>query len=72
MTKGTLAPVGVLGVQIFVNYNSIWKIPASYKDAAGYEFNYQVQSGNIVIINKSGNSANIGAKPFTILITYEE
>ena len=62
----------VIGVQIFVTYSSTWKIPASYRDAAGYEFNYQVQNNNIVIINKAGNSANIGAKPFTILITYEE
>jgi hypothetical protein len=62
----------VIGVQIFVTYASPWKIPASYRDAAGYEFNYQVQANNIVIINKAGNSANIGAKPFTVLITYEE
>ena len=55
----------VIGVQIFVTYASPWKIPASYRDAAGYEFNYQVQANNIVIINKAGNSANIGAKPFT-------
>jgi hypothetical protein len=62
----------VIGVQIFVTYASPWKIPASYRDATGYEFNYQVQSNNIVIINKSGNSVNIGGKPFTVLITYEE
>jgi hypothetical protein len=62
----------VIGVQIFVTYANPWKIPASYRDAAGYEFNYQVQSNNIVIINKAGNSANIGLKPFTVLITYEE
>ena len=62
----------VIGVQIFVTYAAPWKIPASYRDAAGFEFNYQVQANNIVIINKAGNSANIGAKPFTVLITYEE
>jgi hypothetical protein len=62
----------VIGVQIFVTYASPWKIPASYRDAVGYEFNYQVQSNNIVIINKAGNSVNIGGKPFTVLITYEE
>jgi trimeric autotransporter adhesin len=62
----------VIGAQIFVIYASPWKIPASYRDAAGYEFNYQVQANNIVIINKAGNSANIGTKPFTVLITYEE
>ncbi len=64
----------VLGVQIFVTYAdpAPFKIPASYRDAAGYEFNYQVQANNIVIINKAGNSANIGAQPFTVLITYEE
>jgi Head domain of trimeric autotransporter adhesin len=62
----------VIGVQIFVTYANPWKIPASYRDAVGYEFNYQVQSNNIVIINKAGNSVNIGGKAFTVLITYEE
>lgn len=61
----------VLGVQVLLEYGS-GKIPPSYTDVAGYEYNVQVQFGNIVLINKNGNSANIGGKPVTILITYEE
>jgi len=61
----------VLGVQVLLEYGS-GKIPPSYIDAAGYEYNIQVQFGNIVLINKSGNSASIGGKPVSILITYEE
>lgn len=62
----------ILGVNIFMTYSSTWKMPPNYTDTPGYEYNYQVQNGNVVIINKSGNSANIGTKPITILITYEE
>lgn len=61
----------ILGVQVLLDYGS-GRIPPSYIDVAGYEYNIQVQFGNIVLINKNGNSNNIGGKPVTILITYEE
>jgi hypothetical protein len=67
-----IADTKILGVSILMNYSSTWKMPPNYTDTPGFEYNYQVQNGNVVIINKTGNSANIGNKPITILITYEE
>ncbi len=62
----------VLGMQVTLNYAGTWKMPPGYIDTPGYEYNIQVQNNNLVVILKSGNSANIGAKPITALITYEE
>jgi trimeric autotransporter adhesin len=63
----------VLGVTVLMQYSAATsKIPPSYRDAAGYEYNIQVQFNGITVINKPGNSANIGGKPITVLITYEE
>ena len=62
----------VVGIQVLMNYAGTWKIPPSYIDATGYEYNVQVQNNNIVVILKSGNSANIGEKPISVIVTYEE
>lgn len=64
----------VLGVDVLMKYDNAGtsKIPPSYRDAAGYEYNIQIQFNGVTIINKPGNSANIGAKQITILVTYEE
>ena len=57
----------VVGIQVLLNYAGTWKMPPSYIDAAGYEYNVQIQNNNIVIILKNGNSANIGGKPISII-----
>jgi len=64
----------VLGVDVLMKYDNAGtsKIPPGYRDAAGYEYNVQVQFNGITVINKPGNSANIGGKQITILVTYEE
>jgi hypothetical protein len=62
----------VVGIQVLLNYAGSWKMPPGYIDVAGYEYNVQVQNNNIVIILKNGNSANIGGKPISIIVTYEE
>jgi len=61
-----------VGIQVLLNYAGTWKMPPSYIDVAGYEYNVQVQNNNIIIILKNGNSANIGGKPISIIVTYEE
>jgi len=62
----------VVGIQVLLTYNATWKMPPSYIDVAGYEYNVQVQNNNIIIILKNGNSVNIGGKPISIIVTYEE
>jgi hypothetical protein len=62
----------VVGIQVLMNYAGSWKIPPAYIDAPGYEYNVQVQNNNIVVVLKNGNSANIGGKPISIIVTYEE
>jgi hypothetical protein len=47
-------------------------IPPEYTTSAGYEFEYQVRTNDIFLLNKPGNSANIDERPVRILITYEE
>ncbi len=69
---GSITDAKVLGVQVLLNYSSTWKIPPSYLDATGYEYNVQVKNNAILISNKVGNSANIGAKPLAIIVTYEQ
>ena len=63
----------VLGVSVLVSYDGgTSKVPPSYRDAAGLEYNVQVQFNGVTILNKAGNSALLGGKPTTILVTYEE
>ena len=63
----------VLGIEVLMRYDaSTSKIPPGYVDAAGYEYNVQVQFNGVTIINKVGNSGNIGGKPISIIVTYEE
>jgi hypothetical protein len=69
---GGITDSKILGVTVLMTYSGTTKIPPSYIDVAGYEYNFQVQFNGITVINKIGNSANIGAKPITILITYTE
>lgn len=70
---GGITDSKILGIEVLMKYDaSTSRIPPSYRDAAGYEYNIQVQFNGVTIINKPGNSANIGSKPITVLITYEE
>lgn len=69
---GGITDSKIIGVNVLMTYSGTTKIPPGYIDVAGYEYNIQVQFNGITVINKNGNSANIGAKPISILITYEE
>ncbi len=63
----------VLAVSALLTYpGGTSKIPPGYTDAPGYEYHIQVQYNGITILNKNGNSFNIGARPITLLVTYEE
>lgn len=62
----------ILAVNIIMNVPGFVNVPPGYTYHSGYEYQYQVASANIVVINSNGNSANILSKSFTILITYEE
>lgn len=69
---GGITDSKIIGVNVLMTYSGTTKIPPGYIDVAGYEYNIQVQFNGITVINKNGNSANIGSKPISILITYEE
>jgi hypothetical protein len=62
----------IIAVNILMNIPGFVNVPPAYTYHVGYEYQYQVSSANIVVINTDGNSANILNKSFTILITYEE
>jgi hypothetical protein len=47
-------------------------IPENYTTSAGYQYEWQVRTDDILITNRNGNSANIGNRPVRILVTYEE
>jgi hypothetical protein len=69
---GGITDSKVLSVNALLTYSGTSKIPPAYIDTPGYEYNIQVQFNGITIINRTGNSANIAAKPITVLVTYEE
>lgn len=63
----------ILSIQVLLTYAAgTADIPASYLDFPGYEYNWQVNNTDILIVNKNGNSANILSKPIKILVVYEE
>lgn len=62
----------ILAVNILVDYVSGSSVPPSYTASIGYEYDYYLNGSNLIIINKTSNSANILSKPIKVLITYEE
>lgn len=66
----------ILSVQIFMQYgvspSADKTLPPGYTLGAGNEYHFEIDGANILISNKIGNSANIGGKPYRMLITYEE
>ncbi|MCU0333568.1 MAG: hypothetical protein MUF62_00805 [Chitinophagaceae bacterium] len=69
-----LTAAKILQVSVLMEYGlgAGETIPPNYTTAAGYQYDWQVRTNDIFIINRSGNSANIGNRPVRILITYEE
>jgi hypothetical protein len=80
--QGTVATIShglnaakILFVSVLLDLNAIpgaQKIPPNYFSPGGYEYNFEVRSNSIWVLNRSGNSANILSKPLEILIIYEE
>jgi hypothetical protein len=74
----TLVPHGltfskILAVNVLVQYApGLASVPPSYNINPGYEFDYYVNSTDIIVWTKGGNSAALISVPFTILVTYEE
>ncbi|MEO7905438.1 MAG: hypothetical protein ABIT06_00555 [Saprospiraceae bacterium] len=62
----------IIAVSIIMNIPGFVNLPPSYTYQAGYQYEYQIASSDIVVINSTTNSGNILSKPFTILITYEQ
>lgn len=69
-----LTAAKILSVSISMEYGlgSAETVPPFYTISSGFEYQYQVRTADILISNKSGNSANIASMPVKILITYEE
>lgn len=80
VTDGTKAIVHgldaakILSVSVLMEYGlgPGETIPPKYTTSTGYEYEYQVRTNDIFLLNKAGNSANINERPLRILITYEE
>lgn len=62
----------ILAVNVLVDFAAGSSIPPSYNGSAGYEYDYYTTTTDIVVWNKTANSANILSKPVRILITYEQ
>jgi hypothetical protein len=63
----------ILSVEVLVEYLPNNWVPAGYTINAGYEFNWYISGGDIVVWNKTGAaSSNILSKPVKIFITYEQ
>ena len=61
----------IISVNIIVRDPGFVDIGPGYTFNAGYEFQFQITTSNIVLIN-TANGGNITSKIFSILITYEE
>ncbi|MCU0374724.1 MAG: hypothetical protein MUF24_05400 [Chitinophagaceae bacterium] len=46
-------------------------LSANYTTSPGFQYEWQVRPNDIFIINRTGNSTNLGSRPVRILITYE-
>jgi hypothetical protein len=44
----------------------------SYTATAGYQCEYWIVPGQLILLNAVGNSGSIAGKPVKVLITYEE
>ena len=64
----------ILAIYIKIEYSPAQYVPVPYSAGAdpGFEGYYSISPGVINLTNRSGNSASILSKPFTVLITYEE
>ncbi|MEO6166515.1 MAG: hypothetical protein ABIO46_09660, partial [Chitinophagales bacterium] len=62
----------ILSVEVLVEYGANVFVPSGYIVNSGYEFNYYVNTTNVIIYNLTGNSTNILSDPVRILITYEQ
>ncbi|MCU0335366.1 MAG: hypothetical protein MUF62_10035 [Chitinophagaceae bacterium] len=64
----------ILSVSVLMEYGlgPTETLPAHYTTSPGFEYEWQVRPNDIYLINKNGNSANIGSRPVRILIVYEE
>lgn len=81
-SQGTVATIShglnsekILFVSVLMgigNPPGVQKIPPNYFSPGGYEYNFEVRSNAIWVLNRSGNSGNILSKPLEILIIYEE
>ncbi len=65
----------ILSVSILMQYGTTplatRTVPPNYT-TVGLEYRYSINFSTIEIVNQIGNSANIGSKPFRMLIMYEE
>lgn len=61
----------IIAVEVLVGAGSVFIHPG-YRYVPGDEFNFSVGSFEIIVLNITGNSANILSKPIRVLITYEE
>lgn len=66
-----LTDANIMSVSILVNVSGQF-IPPNYTGTATLEYNYYIAAGNIIILNKNGNSAALAGVPFKALITYKE
>jgi hypothetical protein len=81
-TQGTVATIShglnaqkILFVSVLMDIGNApgdKKIPPNYFSPGGYEYNFEVRSNAIWVLNRSGNSGNILSKPLEILIIYQE
>jgi len=62
----------IISASGLVFYSTGSSIPHGYAGAPGYEFSISIGPTLVLLVNTTGNSANILSKPFIILITYED
>lgn len=62
----------IISIDVIVFYSASAFVPAHYTQNAGYQFDYDIGSGNINVANHATNSENILSKSVVCTIIYEE
>ncbi|WP_293126887.1 hypothetical protein [Microcoleus sp. bin38.metabat.b11b12b14.051] len=70
LPHGITSPVKIISATLAIEYVGGNWVPASYTNVGGYEANLQWDTANVAVIARTGNSASILSKPFSVLLTY--
>jgi len=62
----------ILGAQVLVSNDTGNRIPPNFTSVGNHEFDFFIDTTNVIVYCISANSSSINGNAVTVLITYEE